>query len=407
MFSLFLALKYLKPKRAITSVVTILTICGVMLGVAIVIIVRAVMTGFGEEWEKTILSFKPHIVIQAESGFIYNEENRCTRLESIDGVLAASPSIQTRILLEYQRKIFAPIVIGTDSRRIQNLVDLKMVHGEFDLSEDGIVMGVDMARELGVKLNDEVLVYSPMNVINSEEMYLHERTYLRGIFDSGRSDFDTGYVFVSLPLGRDLLNMESGGSQTISVKVDEPQNMNRVEQIVSEIKGQLGPHFRISTWHEQDQMLFNALATEKNMLMLLMAFVTVVAMFCVANTLIVITVQKTNEIGLLKALGFSSRKIMMTFVSYGWIQCLLGTVFGVGLAFLVLYNIQNIITFLGKMGLEVFPKDIYGLAELPWKVTPGEVFQVVFLVIVFCSLASFLPAWRAARLDPVTALRKE
>ncbi len=406
MFSVFLALKYLKPKRSITSVITILTICGVMLGVAIMIIVRAVMTGFGLEWEKTILRFKPHIVVSADRGTIRNEEARCVALEGIEGVEAASPSVNTRVLIEHQRLIQAPILIGTDATRIQRMAPLTMVAGEFDLSDDGVVMGIDLANSLNARIGSEILIYSPVNVIKRDEIYLPERTYLRGVFDSGRSEFDSNFIFVSLALGRDMLDLP-GGCHTISMRVDQPQNFHRLEKQINAVQAAVGPGFAVRTWQEEDHVLFSALATEKNMMVLLMAFITIVAIFCVINTLIVITVQKTHEIGLLKALGFSSRQVMFTFVFYGWFQCIVGTLLGVGLAFLVLFNLQNLINLLGSLGFEVFPKEIYGLSKMPWKVNPGEVFQVAFLVIFFCSLASFLPAWRAVRMDPVTALRKE
>ncbi len=158
---------------------------------------------------------------------------------------------------------------------------------------------------------------------------------------------------------------------------------------------------------EIDSQLFNALAVEKNMMVILLMFITVVAIFCVTNTLIVLTVQKTDEIGLLKALGFSSRQVMGAFVLHGWIQCLVGTVLGIGAALLILENLHVLVAFLAKLGVEVFPKSVYGLAEIPWRVIPGEVVSVSVSVILFCTVASFLPAWRAARMDPVTALRKE
>ncbi len=136
-------------------------------------------------------------------------------------------------------------------------------------------------------------------------------------------------------------------------------------------------------------------------------FITVVAIFCVTNTLIVLTEQKTNEIGLLKALGFSSRQVMGAFVLHGWMQCLAGTVLGIGAAFLILENLQAMVDGLAHIGVEVFPKSVYGLAAIPWRVIPSEVAVVAVAVIVFCTVASILPAWRAARLDPVTALRRE
>jgi len=130
-------------------------------------------------------------------------------------------------------------------------------------------------------------------------------------------------------------------------------------------------------------------------------------MFCVTVNLIVITVQKTDEIGLLKALGFSSGQVLWTFVLYGWIQCFFGTLLGIGFAYLVLHNLQNLVEILRHLGFPVFPKSIYGLDQIPWRVVPLDLALVSVAVVVFCSLASLFPAWRAARMDPVQALRKE
>jgi lipoprotein-releasing system permease protein len=143
------------------------------------------------------------------------------------------------------------------------------------------------------------------------------------------------------------------------------------------------------------------------MMVILLMFITIVAIFCITVTLIVITVQKTDEIGLLKALGFSSGQVLWTFLFYGWIQCLTGILLGIGLAYLVLVRLPQIVSLLAWFGLEVFPKSIYGLDHIPWRVVPLELAQVAVAVIFFCSVASFFFAWRAARLDPVKALRRE
>lgn len=406
MFSLFLALKYLKPKRAVTSTVTVLSIFGVMLGVAIVIIVRAVFTGFGATWEEKILSFKPHITVQSKTGVLYNEQALCRIADQIDGITAVSATVETRVLVEYDNRILAPILVGADAERAQRLLPIDMVAGSFDLAGEYVVIGIDMARQLGCYVGDELLVYSPMNLITKDEIYFPERLRIKGIFDTGRSDFDSEFIFVSLPIGRDLTGMNAGAN-SIFMKVESPQDMNTFGPIVETLQASFGPNVSIKTWQQMDATLFNALATEKNMMMLLLMFISVVAVFCVVNTLIVMSVQKTSEIGLLKALGFSTRQLMMTFVLYGWIQCFIGTLLGIGVAFAVLCNLQYIILGLGAVGLEVFPKEIYGLSQLPWHVSGAEVAQVGLLVILFCTLASFIPAWRAASMDPVAALRKE
>ncbi len=427
MFSFFLALKYLKPKRGVASVITLLSILGVMIGVAIVIIVRAVFTGFGDTWQKKILDFKPHVVVRSA----YNEpllqvDKLCEAYDAVPGVVASSPSIETRVLVEHRRRILAPVLLGVDSERIQKLLPLKAedLQGAFDLEGDSVVVGVDMAEQLRLRVGSELLVYSPMNLIDKDEIYLPERLRVTGIFEMGHAEFDSGYIFVSLPLARDLAGV-SYGANSISIKVEDPHAVKppdprqivvaqdvdtsdvyqAIQQASQKVLGY--GHVKLHTWQQLDRMIFAAVATEKNMMTLLLIFISIVAIFCVVNTIIVVTVQKTNEIGLLKSLGFSTWQLTATFVLYGWIQCILGTVLGIGLAFLVLNNLQNIVDLLGRFGLDVFPKAVYGLDALPWRVIPSEILQVVVMVVVFCAVASFLPAWRASAMNPVDALRKE
>lgn len=415
-FSMFLALKYLRPQRGVASVVTLLSVLGVTIGVAIVIIVRAVFTGFGDTWQQKILAFKPHIVIQAANRQpLVGEEGLCRALEQIPGVEATSPSIETRVLAEYNGRILAPILLGVDSERVQKMLPFEMWNGRFDVSGDGVVLGIDMAARLMVGVNDELMVYSPMNLVKRDEIYFPERLTVRGIYRTGQAEFDGGYLFVSLPVARDLAGVEIGAN-SISLRVSDPQALSpfglQPDPLLAQVRevAQARSPIRaltISTWQQLDRLIFNAVATEKNMMTLLLIFISVVAIFCVVNTIIVITVQKTHEIGLLKALGFSTRQLTMTFVCYGWIQCVVGTALGIALAFLVLCNLQSLVEALAHCGVEVFPKAVYGLDALPWRVEALEVAQVAVMVVGFCALASLLPAWRAAAMNPVDALRKE
>lgn len=419
MFSVFLALKYLRPKRGIASLVTLLSILGVTIGVAIVIIVRAVFTGFGDTWQRKILDFKPHIVVRSFSrSALHSTETLCRRFDQIPGVVASSPSVETRVLAEYDRRILAPVLLGVDADRIQKLLpSLTMWNGSFDLHDSNVVIGVDMARQLRITVGDELLIYSPMNLINKDEIYFPERLRVSGVFSTGQADFDGGYVFVSLPIARDLAGLKQGAN-SISIRVEDPQALRpwfspgQPDPILTEIRQVAADVLntsttRVNTWQELDALIFNAVATEKNMMTLLLIFISIVAIFCVINTIIVITVQKTHEVGLLKSLGFSTTQLTMTFVLYGWIQCLIGTILGIGLAFLALHNLHNIVDALAASGLNVFPKSVYGLDALPWRVVPFEIVQVAIMVVLFCALASLLPAWRAAAMNPVDALRKD
>jgi lipoprotein-releasing system permease protein len=404
-FPLFLALKYLKPKRTFISVVTVISVIGVLLGVAILVIVMSVMTGFDNMWREKILSFKPHLTVLSEYGFVRNEEDLCERLENVPGVTGAAPVIETLAMMQYEGGAAAPIVLGVAPERsgIVNLVRSRTKSGTFDLEGEKIVIGFDMAMKMGLRPGSKILLHSPQNVMSKDELYLPEELTVAGVFNMGMRDFDSVFVFTSLDIARDLVGLEEG-AHAIYVMTEDPF---RFESVAQRIREELGPGYMVRTWKDVDQLMFKALTHEKVLMGALLGIITVVAIFCVTNTLIVITYQKTSEIGLLKAVGVPSWKVMMAFVIHGWIQCITGIALGIGVAFLVLHNLARIVGWLSKINVNAFPKEIYGLSELPWAASWGDISLISLLVIVFCTLISLIPAGRAVWLDPVEALRHE
>ena len=405
-FSLFLALKYLKPKRSVTSVITCVSVLGVLLGVAVVIIVRAVMTGFGDLWEQKILDFKPHVSLTSyRAGTVIQGEDDLTRkLAAIPGVTAVSPQIESRVMLEYRGRISAPIILGVDPDRFLSSYKVGEPRaGVYDLDGDSIVLGIDLARSLGVWVGDDVTVYSPKTLVSRDEVFLPLKWRVTGIFSSGQRDYDSGFAVCSLANARDLMGLEKGVF-SIHLKTLEPSNRPVFEKVCEQISA-CAAECRVTTWRQADRELFNALAVEKNMTALLLMLITVVALFCVMNTLLVLTVQKTSEIGLLKALGFPKSKIMGAFVVHGLIQVTTGTVLGLAGAYAVLKNLQNIVDQLARFGVEVFPKSVYGLDSIPYRLVTSDVVWVVVIVYVFGLLAALVPAFLAASKNPVEALR--
>jgi lipoprotein-releasing system permease protein len=406
LFSFFLALKYLKPKRSVTSVITCVSVIGVLLGVAVVIIVRAVMTGFGDLWQEKILDFKPHITLKSRVNgpVIHGEEDLVRRLSEIPGVVAASPEIDTPVMLQYRGRIVTPIVLGVDPDRMGGVYKIgKPRAGSYDLEGDSIVLGVDLARSLGVWVGDEVTIYSPKTLVSRDEIFLPLKWRVTGLFSSGQRDYDGHFAICSLPNARDLMGLDEGVF-TVNVKTAEPANAPVFESLCKQI-AEAAPECRVITWRQADREIFNALAVEKNMTALLLMLITVVALFCVMNTLLVLTVQKTSEVGLLKALGFSKRKIMGVFMVHGLVQVTLGTALGLAVAYAVLRNLQNIVEKLAHFGVEVFPKAVYGLDAIPYRLVAADVIWVVVIVYVFGLLASLIPAFLAASKNPVEALK--
>lgn len=404
-FSLFLALKYLKPKRSVTSVITCVSVLGVLLGVAVVIIVRAVMTGFGDLWEEKILDFKPHVSLTPYGGGqVVQDEDRLARdLAALPGVVSVSPEIDTRIMLSFRGRVSAPIVLGVDPDRFRDAYRIGAPRaGVYDLEGDSIILGVDLARSLGVWVGDDVMVYSPKTLAARDEIFLPLKWRVTGIFSSGQRDYDAGFCVCSLANARDLMGLEHGVF-AIHVKTAAPGNAPVFDALCEQIRAR-APSCRVVTWREADRELFNALAVEKNMTALLLMLVTVVALFCVMNTLLVLTVQKTPEIGLLKALGFPRGKIMGAFVVHGLVQVTAGVLVGLGLAYAILRNLQNIVDQLAHFGVQVFPKAVYGLDAIPYRLVASDVVWVVVIVYVFGLLAALIPAFLAASKNPVEAL---
>ena len=404
-----------------------------MLGVAVVIIVRSVMTGFGDIWEEKILDFKPHVSLVPWQGgnVIENETKIAEAIRRIPGVTCVTPEIDTRVLLSYKGRVLAPVILGVEGEEFKNAYKVGEPRaGTFDLEGDSLVLGATAARTLGVWVGDEVTVYSPKTLVAKDEVFLPVKWRVAGIFSCGQHDYDSGYVVASLPNVRELMGIEKGVF-AIHVKTDCPTDSQKFDRVVEEAvarssgnssdsrassdsrrfsdsncAGGAGSSLRAITWREADREIFNALAVEKNMTALLLSLISLVAVFCVMNTLLVLTVQKTPAIGLLKALGFRKREIMQVFIVHGMIQCGVGIVLGLLASWAVLANLQNIVEWLARMGVEVFPASVYGLAAIPHRLIVSDIFWVVGLVFVFGFLASFIPATIASLKDPVKALNE-
>ncbi|HBO99324.1 MAG TPA: hypothetical protein DD637_05765 [Verrucomicrobia bacterium] len=405
-FPLFLALKYLKPKRSVASVITLVSVLGVMLGITAVVVVRGVMTGFGDVWEEKILDFKPHVsLVPAYGNIVTNENALAAKMREIPGVVSVTPEIDTRVLLSFRGRVLAPVILGVDGEDFKKAYRVGApVAGSFDLEPDTIIVGRHVARQLGAWAGDEVTIYSPKTLAAKDEVYLPLKWKIGGVFSCGQYDYDSGYVAASLDAVRDLMGMERGVF-AIHVKTAEPANAKAFGRICAEIRA-LCPDLRQITWQEADRELFAALAVEKNMTAVLLLLISLVALFCVMNTLLVLTVQKTPEIGLLKALGFTKRQIMAVFMTHGMIQCTLGIVLGLLASWAILDNLQSIVEGLSHMGVSVFPESVYGLARIPHRIVFSDVAWSVFIVYVFGLLASMIPAALAALKDPVRALNE-
>lgn len=404
-FSVFLALKYMRPKRTFISIVTVLSVLGVVLGVALLVIVLSVMNGFDDVWREKILGFNAHITLRApepieESGVSYE------RIESTPGVRGAAPFIEGLIFLTHDGEVRSPYLRGIRPEREDRVSRVRehLVEGEFSVADGEILLGVGLARRLGVGVGDTVSAFSPQSFASKDVLRLPEDLRVTGLFDLGMHDFDIGYVLCSIETAQDLFGMVSG-VHGLQVMTEDP---TRAALVARNLRDRVPRFYSVTTWMEQNRQLFTALRVEKNMMFFLLIFITIVAAFGITNTLITVTVQKTREVGLLKALGFSSAQIMGVFIWQGWIAGILGTLGGTGLGLLALRYRNALMGVLSRrLGLDLLPPELYELSQLPSATSRTDLLLIAGTVMLICTLAGLIPAYRAARLDPAQALRYE
>ena len=404
-FSLFLALKYLKPKRSYFSVITIISVLGVMLGVAVLVIVLSVMSGFDDMWREKILDFDAHLTVMAREP-IAEPGPVAAAIGRIHGVRGVGPFIQGPVVVQQDNQIYTPILRGVDparERTVSRIPDA-IVYGAFDLTDGGVVIGADLAARMRVVVGDTILVNSPRSFMARDEIRLPEEYTVRGIFQVGMWEYDSGFILCGLETARDLFELDAG-AQALKVMIDDPYQAPAAARRIETI---LGPRYSARTWMEQNQQLFGALRVEKNMMFFLLIFITIVAAFGITNTLITVTVNKTREIGLLKSVGFQSASIMRIFLWLGWIEGMVGTTAGILSGLVVLRYRNDLMRWLSDtFSMELFPKELYHLSEIPARTAVSDVAIVAIAVIAICTLAGLIPAYRAARMDPVQALRHE
>lgn len=405
-FSLFLALKYLRPKRSFISAVTLISMIGVMLGCSILVVVLSVMTGFDAMWRDKILAFNAHVTVAQYGGVLHEPEEVLETLRGVEGVTGAAPYLEGLVFVQHNDSVFTPLLRGVDpeqERTVSKIPD-SMKLGKFEVDEEHCVIGSDLAMRLGVYIGDPLVIYSPKNFVSQDEIRMPSELIISGIFEVGMYQFDAGYVLTGMDAARRIYDVEDGVHR-IQVMTEDPMQAATVADAIGE---KLNSRYSAITWMDQNRQLFSALHVEKNMMFFLLIFITVVAAFGITNTLITLTVQKTHEIGLMKALGFATGRIQRIFIWLGLIQGIVGSVCGVGLGLLILKYRNEMLRFLSsKFGMELLPKELYQLSDIPSVTTLDDVLIVMVSVIVICTLSGVLPARRAAKLDPVAAIRFE
>jgi lipoprotein-releasing system permease protein len=424
-FSLFLALRYLKPKRTFVSIITLISILGVTLGIMVLILVISVMTGFEQELRRKVIGFDAHLIV-GNGGVLENWEKTAGTIGKHPGVTAAAPFVQGPVIVEYQHRRLAPKIRGVDPELEREVVNIEefIVAGTYDLNGNKAVIGSELARELGVGIGETITVFSPGNfnkileeidriersgdksqdVSALKEMILPTELEVSGIFESGRYLYDSEFLIVPLHIGQELYNL-GPAVHGLAVRTRDPYLANGIRDELNAILP--APQFTMS-WIDMNKQIFDAIRMERNVMFFLLMFIILVAAFGIMNTLITVTVQKTREIGVMKALGAQTHQIIGVFLAQGMIVGLFGTVTGLCLGISTVQYRNEVSRFLANtFSIEIFPASVYQFSEIPAEIIPSDVIIICVSAFAICSLAALIPAWFAARLDPVKALRHE
>ena len=424
-FELLLALRYLRPKRTFVSIITLISILGVALGVAVLIIVISVMSGFDHDLREKILGFNAHLKVYAldqagRTGTMKDYERVMNQIAANKNVRGITPFIFGPVLVETQAETNrpslqdAPMLRGIDpltENKVSNLPH-SIVEGKFDLSGRGLLVGNDFARNLNLRIGDHLSIYSAREIKkmkagrdkNEDTAILPDDYEVRGIFDVGYYDYDARVIVVSLENAQDLYDL-GDSVHGLLVMLQDPYQAPAVRH---ELNGALGPDYAITTWMEENSAILGALVVEKNVMFYLLFFIVIVAALCILSAQITFVVQKTREIGMLKALGATNLQVSGVFISQSAIIGVLGVLAGYGLGILALTYRNEFLHFMNHWtGWELFPASIYGFSELPAIIDARDIALICGSSFVICILGGVLPAIRAGRLKPVEALRYE
>jgi lipoprotein-releasing system permease protein len=410
-FEWMIALRYLRAKRqeSFVSVISGFSLVGIALGVATLIIVMSVMGGFRKEFLDSILGFNGHVTIEAQAGYLPDYDAMATRLGKVPGVLRAAPIVDGQVMATQNGLNTGVVVRGVRPNDLAGLTSVarSLTPGALTNfgADDTVIIGEGLAEKLDIHRGGKITLISAKGTVTPFGQTLQTKTYLvAGTFKIGNSLYDSGFVFMPLPEAQLFFNTGDGVTG-IEVMVQKPDNDIAM---LPDLVRAAGPGVRPMLWQDLDSAFFQAVQVESNVMFLILTLIILVAALNIVSGLIMLVKDKSRDIAILRTMGASRGAVMRVFLIAGMSIGVTGTFLGFILGVLFCWNINSIQQGLSHLtGTQLFNPTIYFLAKLPADLDPWQVTGVVAMALGLTFLATLYPSWRAARLDPVEALRYE
>lgn len=424
-FSLFerkLAYRYLNPSRrgekreSFITVIGGLAFLGIMLGVATLIIVMSVMNGFRSELIGKILGFNGDVGVYAHSGRLIGYEDFKHRLQEVEGVSHVSPVIEGQAMAVKGKGATGVIVRGVafEDLEARSIIAENIHSGNLKelVGKDTILIGRALSRKMGVDVGDTLRLLAPeMNVTAFGSVPRYKDYQVIGTYESGNHQYDAGIVFIPLEAAQAFFRLPQGGVggqgsvTSLEVFLEKRGDLDRLmPQLIDVTRGEA----RLIDWRQTNKPFFEAIMTERNVMFIILTLIILIAAFNIISSMIILVKDKTKDIGILRTMGATQGSILRIFFLTGSSIGVLGTCAGVFVGLLFCLNIERIRHLMESLtGTHLFSPEIYFLSKLPAIVEPGEVIVTVMVALSITFIFTLIPAWRAARLDPVEALRYE
>jgi lipoprotein-releasing system permease protein len=411
-YELFIGLRYTRAKRRnhFISFISLISMLGIALGVAALIIVLSVMNGFQKEIRARILGVTPHLQVANDSGAIAGWEPLLQTVAAHPEVLAAAPYVSGQGMLSLNESVQGVMVRGIVPQAENRLIQLgnKMKGGHLEdlhAGEFGIVLGSDLARALGAHLGSTVLLITPQGQITPAGMLPRlKQFHVVGIFEIGMSPYDNALALVHMADAQKLYRM----GETVSGISARLKDLDQAPRVAMELESQLPRDTYTSDWTRQNSNYFRAVQMEKKMMFIILSLIVAVAAFNIVSTLVMAVTDKQADIAILRTLGAAPASIMKIFIVQGVVIGLVGMLLGVLGGVVIALNIGTIVPFIEHLfGVQFLAKDVYFISELPSDLQKADVIIIASFSFIISLLATLYPSWRAARTQPAEALRYE